>query len=249
MEDDTNICLERIENALRNASTGRPALSRSEQEAYEADLHASNLVATIDEQLQAFREKYAGAQNSRGKPIGPGANSDLGKVYYQFVRKYRPQTIVETGVCNGVSTAFMLQALHDNGAGTLYSIDLPEFIGATEISEHWSQKGGAAVPADREPGWLVPQHLRDRWNLVLGKSTDRLRPLLEQLGSFDCFVHDSEHSYECMMFEYIVAWRFLRPGGLLASNDIQRNDAFVHFSMLMRREPYSLSENDAFIVK
>src|SRR5439155_326535 len=56
---------------------------------------------------------------------------------YAIVRELRPRVAVETGVCNGVSTAFLLLALEANGFGELHSIDLPELAaetGSTPIS-------------------------------------------------------------------------------------------------------------------
>ena len=43
---------------------------------------------------------------------------------YLLVRSLKPETVVETGVCYGASSAYILQALKDNGRGVLYSIDL-----------------------------------------------------------------------------------------------------------------------------
>jgi predicted O-methyltransferase YrrM len=44
---------------------------------------------------------------------------------YALCRYLRPKVIVETGVGLGTSSLFILQALEDNGEGTLYSIDKP----------------------------------------------------------------------------------------------------------------------------
>lgn len=55
-------------------------------------------------------------------------------------------------------------------------------------------------------------------------------PLLEQLGKINMFIHDSQHSYENMMFEYITAWNHLKEGGILLSDDTNLNRAFIDFS-------------------
>lgn len=44
---------------------------------------------------------------------------------YTIIRIRKPDIVVETGVAQGVSSTFILQALEDNGRGQLYSIDLP----------------------------------------------------------------------------------------------------------------------------
>ena len=51
---------------------------------------------------------------------------------YAVVRAFQPKIIVETGVANGVSSAYILLALQANGRGTLYSIGLndPQYLPA-----------------------------------------------------------------------------------------------------------------------
>lgn len=41
-----------------------------------------------------------------------------------LVRILRPTVVIETGVANGISSAFILKALDKNNEGMLYSIDL-----------------------------------------------------------------------------------------------------------------------------
>jgi predicted O-methyltransferase YrrM len=73
--------------------------------------------------------------------------------------------------------------------------------------------------------------------------------LLDELGEIDFFIHDSEHSYECMTFEYQQAWKYLKPGGLLVSDDISWNASFDDFSGLHSREINVIDWNMAFITK
>jgi predicted O-methyltransferase YrrM len=169
---------------------------------------------------------------------------------YELVRELKPRVAVETGVCNGVSTAFLLLALKRNGAGELHSIDLPEVAGeAYEAGTFWDGKGGAVIPPGKEPGWMVPSELRDRWRLLLGRSQDALPPLLERVGEIDFFMHDSEHSYECMSFEFREAWEALRTGGVLVADDVNVNAAWEEFTRDVAREPQSLGPKLAMIVK
>lgn len=48
---------------------------------------------------------------------------------YSFIRKHKPQYVLECG--SGVTTMVMLQALKENGAGTLISMDESDFYGGT----------------------------------------------------------------------------------------------------------------------
>jgi predicted O-methyltransferase YrrM len=151
---------------------------------------------------------------------------------YRLLRDRRPTICIETGVCNGTSSAIILQALERNRHGRLYSIDFPEFTDST--GEFW-HKGGAVIPQGKEPGWLVPEHLRSRWELIIGRSQDELEPLLARLGRIDFFLHDSEHSYEWMSFEFSAVMPHLRKGGLMVSDDTDWNSAFEDFAAELDR--------------
>ena len=157
---------------------------------------------------------------------------------YCMVRHLAPEIVVETGVCNGFSSAFILYALERNEYGHLHSIDYPEVLGAEHGSAaHWEGEENAVVPEGKAPGWLVPERLRERWTLILGRSQEKLPELLAELGRVDLFFHDSEHSYECMWFEMMEARKYLSPGGTILAHDVHLNSAFADFARLHRREP------------
>jgi len=147
---------------------------------------------------------------------------------YALCRFLKPQTIVETGVGLGVSSYFILQALHDNGFGELYSIDYPGSVYSSDAGIKINE--GTYASQDGLPGFLVPDNLREHWTLILGKSEDKLHFLCERLGAIDLFFHDSEHTYQNMLEEYKTVWPYIRKNGILASHDIGWNDAFKDFS-------------------
>lgn len=136
---------------------------------------------------------------------------------YVAVRAERPQVVVETGVSGGISSAHILRALAANGRGSLHSIDLPNV-------QH-----GSVLPPGRETGWMVPDELRGRWSLTLGDARELLPGLLDTLDRLDIFLHDSDHSYGHMLFEYELAFPRLEPGGLLMSDDTHNHSAWDDF--------------------
>ena len=155
----------------------------------------------------------------------PSASSrDAKELLYLAVRALRPELVVETGTFNGAASAFLLRGLEDNGAGRLLSFDVAEAADALRVG----------LPSDREPGWLVPAGLRHRFELVLGDVRRTLRPRLESEPPVDIFFHDSLHTTRQMLFEYRLAWRRLRSGGLLVSDDVFWNPAFWGFTKLHR---------------
>jgi len=158
----------------------------------------------------------------------PSVLSELGGVQdylYYYVRLLRPQIVVETGVFRGISTAFLLAGLVDNGIGHLYSIDLPGTSYQTDQGRTDSSPLGGGV----DTGYVVPGDLKSRWTLLLGDSRVVLPELLERVGSIDMFIHDSEHRYDLMTWEFALAFDHLRPGGLLLSDDVSWNLAFSDF--------------------
>ena len=73
--------------------------------------------------------------------------------------------------------------------------------------------------------------------------------MLERLGTVDTFMHDSEHSFDCMWFEFNAAWPTLRPGGVLVSDDVNSTEAFSRFAAQEGREPVRLARGMALLRK
>lgn len=196
---------------------------------------ATRLAARLEERfVVSASEPVRYAWNTLAELDNAGAVDPVALEWlYSTVKTREPEVVVETGVCNGASTHVILSALNENGSGHLYSIDYPYY--SDESLEDFREKtfedyGGAAIPSDKEPGWIVPSNLRTRWSLIEGKSQDELPDLLRKLESVDLFIHDSEHSYDCMIFEYSTVWPSISEGGLLISDDIEWNTAFADFS-------------------
>jgi predicted O-methyltransferase YrrM len=166
-----------------------------------------------------------------------------GALLFGLVRGLRPNVVVETGTANGVSTAYLLAALRRNGAGRLISIDLPftsdaggalqSIVEGTAIDKD----DASPVPPGKDPGWVVPDEYRDRWELRLGDARELLPLALEAEGQIDIFFHDSLHTREHMLFEFETAWPFLAPGGVLVSDDVfqRQHDALPAFARSVGR--------------
>lgn len=149
-------------------------------------------------------------------PVGNTHGTSLGRWLYALVRAMRPEVVVETGVAHGASSWLILNALHKNGAGMLHSIDLPDRDTNAPYNVGRSRTGSA-----------VPAELRDRWNLIVGDSAEELPRLLATLGRVQLFFHDSDHSYDAMRREFSAVLPYLDQGGVLVSDDVQKNAAFI----------------------
>lgn len=151
---------------------------------------------------------------------------------YAAVRLTRPSVVVETGCYTGWDSAMLLQALHNNGHGHLYTIDLP----AQE--RRFSQIGPcSSLPSGMPIGFLVPPAFKDRWTLTVGDVREELEPLLASLQQVDFFYHDSDHSYGHMMWELATVWPHLGPGAVAVADDISWTTAFWDFARQVRCRP------------
>lgn len=219
--------------------------SRDEYERYVAEFEQG---PASDLRSEALREYERLTGESGLADIGLNVARD----YYAVTRKIEPTTVIETGVCNGISTLSVLLAIRENGFGNLYSIDYP--LRADESLEEFRKEtfedyGGAAIPRDKEPGWIVPEGLRSSWDLTIGKSQRELPRLITELETVDLFLHDSEHSHPCMMFEFELAYEWMTDGGIILSDDISWNDAFSVFVEVREPEYGKLSDNIGYVKK
>lgn len=108
-----------------------------------------------------------------------------------FLLSNGPMVAVETGVNHGVSTGLILEELHRANSGFLHSVDPSPQI---ELED-------------------------ERWKLWRMKSDEALTQIYRQTGPWQFFLHDSDHEVWCQTYEYELAWNFLAPGGVLATDD------------------------------
>lgn len=197
-------------------------------------------IATERELLSFFEKAVADIDDFREKTwpcllafntfrIGP----------YVLARALRPQAVVETGVLHGMGSAFILHALRRNGAGRLYSIDLPA---TKETGSNNIEGFKALLPDGKKPGWMVPPESLPAWSLTLGDSRAVMPALLSEIGTIDMFLHDSRHSREVMESEYAMAWEGLAPGGLLISDNIECDTAFFDFCLKAGQAPFVMPD-------
>ena len=195
-----------------------PSTTRAQAEALEAELSGNRtLLSQLESAMQQKRSHRLVWQ-------------EWHPFLYCAVRIMRPRLVFETGVFDGRSSALILAAMSRNNSGELVSIDLPAratIPGATDKMFNGAQTN---LPKGCDPGWLVPEQLRDRYRLHLGDSKELLPALLAQYGQIQIFMHDSLHTFQHQSFEYRTAWPHIENHGLLMSDDIFWSAAFHRFS-------------------
>lgn len=161
-----------------------------------------------------IRDKSKALEYRRPFRLSHNGDLALGRLCYMACRILRPKIVIETGTAYGVTSSFLLSALHENGQGRLISIDLPPI----------------GKDADRFIGHFIPEHLRSAWQLIRGTSGHHLHALLMRIGHVDMFVHDSLHTYRNMMREFDSVFAHLSRPGIVIADDIDGNSAFAKFT-------------------
>tara|TARA_Y100000590_G_scaffold173430_2_gene198320 strand:+ start:14465 stop:15271 length:807 start_codon:yes stop_codon:yes gene_type:complete len=146
-------------------------------------------------------------------PTDYSIQEDSRLLLYGLCRITQPLIVVETGVAYGISSSYILHALKKNGKGTLYSID--------DTFRPWETK--------KMIGAAIPNELKENWELIVGKSSDKLKEISSSMNNIDIFLHDSLHTYKNMFFEFNLMWPCIKKNGFLLSDDISDNNAFFNF--------------------
>ncbi|MGE3841784.1 MAG: O-methyltransferase [Vicinamibacterales bacterium] len=142
-----------------------------------------------------------------GQPgAGGGGGCDVRKLYF-LARRVKPRVIVETGVSAGYSSRAFLEAIRANGFGRLYSSDLPVFLEPEQV------------------GCLVPQALREHWELFSEGDTVNIPRIVNAVSSIDLFHYDSDKSASGKEATFSLVRPKMAADGVIVVDDIDR-DAF-----------------------
>jgi len=209
--------------------------------------------ASLEEGSDSFLRLTPERKQQMIRRIIPAGRRDSSLVFNEFygmlyaaTRALRPRRVVETGVYMGASSAAILQALEDNGAGRLHSIDLPTSQHRYFLQEGKSIQIGLPSPS-LSVGFAVAHRLRRRWDLHLGNSLDVLPDLLQELGPISMFIHDSLHTYEHMTAEFTLGYNALEKGGVLIADDIGYNRAWADFCNANHEQGEVLTNGPGFM--
>ncbi|MGP8078996.1 MAG: class I SAM-dependent methyltransferase [Dehalococcoidales bacterium] len=215
-----------------------------------------NLTRADDEELQTYISEILADKQFHGSIAGKGDDGSGKKPFslkilasdtssclalYTLCRALKPTVVVETGVASGVSSAYILRALDKNNHGKLFSIDVPWYTVTGNWKADFTDEDMKVQPIEKQSGWIIHESLKGRWELLLGKTSDKLSDLLNKVGPVEVFFHDSEHSYENMSREFRTAWPALRKGGILIAHNVDVNNAFADFERSAGGESFRLS--------
>lgn len=166
----------------------------------------NNLQCRFQSEFREAKERIAQYPADRG---GPG---DMDLLFH--LCEYKQATkVIETGVAYGWSSLAILLSLLKRNNSLLVSTDMPY----------------AKMDGDDYVGCVVPDHLKDHWELIRLPDRQGLPKALALSGDIDLCHYDSDKSYEGRRWAYPRLWKALKPGGIFISDDIGDNFAFKDF--------------------
>lgn len=167
-----------------------------------------------------FPNEFTNAANAEQNcPVKMGGAGALDLIYY-LAEYTKAQNILETGVAYGWSSLAALLSLQQRN-GTLYSSDMP-YLGKDN---------------DRYVGCVVPESLKSRWKLFRFADKESLPKIFSEQNAFELIHYDSDKSYNGRMWAYPLLWSKLSPGGVLMSDDIMDNAAFMDYCQANNHQP------------
>jgi len=136
---------------------------------------------------------------------------------YVLVRQRRPSVVIEIGTGNGHSSFFILRALLQNEAGSLYSFDIEPLAGG-----------------------LLSETERRAWHFRLvdrKRAPSSLADQLAKLPTADFCLHDAGHGYLPQYLEFTLLWQKLAEDGVLMCDDVDASYALIDFCHSARVRP------------
>ncbi len=119
--------------------------------------------------------------------------------WYALIRALRPSFVVETGTDKGLGSVVIQSALLRNGHGSLLTVDI-----------------------NPESGYLLGGKYREGVEVVVGDSIPALTGLDRRV---DFFIHDSDHSREHEVAEYLAIAPHLSENAIVLSDNSHVTDA------------------------
>ena len=139
--------------------------------------------------------------------------------WYALTRLTSPRLVVETGVHDGLGSSVFLRAIQRNAEdgvdGRLLSFDVRPDV-----------------------GWLIPEELRSRHELVIADSVLALPGAVAD-RQVDLYLHDSLHTYEHESAELESVLALASPGAILMSDNARSGPAMGDFCR-RHRLPFAL---------
>ncbi len=141
---------------------------------------------------------------------------EVAQFIYSLLRMTGAKTIFETGCSRGFSTCFLATAAHDNGGGSVITVDVED------IFHLWDRSA-----------------LENSIQFINGSSVGVVDVVAELLSgdTFDVLFLDSLHTYRHLMLEIILYEKYLKVGGLIILHDTLYYDCLAPVVLAVDANP------------
>lgn len=160
----------------------------------------------------------------------PVINDAKAKVIYDFIRRIKPDHILELGFFHGKSTCYMAAALEENGGGVITTIDSRQAKNLSPniqnvLAKARLEKYVNIIYSDISYNWELMKIIQDHSDKP--HSCDSIFDL--------CFI-DGAHTWNTDGLAFFLTEKLLRPGGWIIFDDVDwsyskspslRNSPFV----------------------
>ena len=188
---------------------------------------------SFTEVTKLFPEVFqVGMEITERKSFNWGGQGNI-SLNYNLAEALEAKNVLETGVAYGWSTLSILLSLSKRSGSKLLSVDMP-FIGVTN---------------EKDIGCVVPKRLRSQWTLLSYPDREGVPKALKQMGSADFCHYDSDKSYSGKIWAFPKLFKALKPGGILAVDDISDNLAFIDFCEQENLVPIVIKTFDTQVIK
>lgn len=198
-----------------------------------ADAPAAEGLPACDHPLveRIYRERRIPREDGSSIDLNIYIPKEEGDFLYGLVRRLRPETTVEVGMANGLSTLFITAALEAEGQGRHIAIDPYQ-------TTEWQSTA---------LGLLRQAHLAHRVELVERPSHMAL-PELERAGIRSQFLFvDGSHLFDYVMADFVAADRILDVGGLLVLDDSDWPAVRAAIRYILLNRHYSVAHPEVVI--
>ncbi|MEY7849546.1 class I SAM-dependent methyltransferase [Natrarchaeobius sp. A-rgal3] len=179
----------------------------------------------IEEHIQNCRSQM------EEKPYSLGGANLGGETAHVLTHLIKPNAILEIGVANGVSTAYILGALEElELEPDIRAIDKPLF--ESDVREKRGERGiegvGGIIPNGAEAGWVVPMEWRADYGYqyYVADFTEILPRVIRSMPKLDLVIYDASKDASEMIMAYETIIQSLSSNGVLISDDICVNNSF-----------------------
>lgn len=149
---------------------------------------------------------------------------ESGGLLYDFVRRVKPTSTLETGMAYGMSTLFICQALQDNGQGCHAAIDPFQACEFKSVGVLNVERAG----------------LSHRFRLHQAASDVVLPQLCAEGRTLDFAFVDGWHLFDFTLVDFYYIDKLLEVGGHVAFDDMWLPAVRKVVSFVLRNKPYKL---------